>query len=629
MTEDRIKYLSEWLKYYQQQYYAGTPQISDQDYDKLEDELRALDPGNAALQQVGAAVYGQKVEHARPMLSLEKVRTSGEVFSWMDGETCVVTHKMDGSAASLVFKNKQLAVAKTRGDGKVGENITEHVKCINCPQDDLPDCEIRGEICISGVKFAALTDEMLRRGLEKPNSIRNIVAGLLHRKDNIDLCAYLDFIAYDFILDNDEFHSENEKFHELRNLGFLLPAYEFVTSDEEIDNYLQKYQDDDSKQFLTDGVVFSLNILSKQKERGTTNHHPKGKLAFKFPSEVRQTTVKDIEVDVGRTGKLTFVGIVEPVELSGAQVGRVTLHNLKYIRDHKINIGCTIEITRSGEVIPKHVRTVTEYGEYRAPLACPACGGSLEWTETGVDLVCTGLNCPAQLLGKVSNWISKVGIDGIGDSTLETLHERGWVENIHDLYLLDPLLISQIEGFGDKSAENIVNNVQMHKNIPISKFLPALGLQGLGNGVSKLILDKYPTISEVLSLKYDELLEISGIGDVLAKSLSVNVRTYIPVILKNLSEVGVKVIDGERPKEGIFTGKSFVITGTLSRGRNEIESWIVLRGGKCSSSVSKKTSYLVCNEPSTSSKYTKAEKLGTPIITEDELYEAERDISES
>lgn len=631
---NRLEELEQLIATHKQLYYKGETQLSDEEYDALEEELRQLDSESYMLQKVGYVVGDQKVKHAKPMLSLEKTKDLAELEQWVGSDECIMSEKMDGTAASLVYEQGLFRLAKTRGDGQVGENMTKHFEYISFP-DRLTlkswrnaDVEIRGEVVISKQNFDKLSADMGSRGLDLPNSIRNIVAGLLHKKSDLDLCKYLTFKAYSFIMDDSGIDSEYNIFKTLKDEGFSTPDFMVVDSSN-IKDQVIAYGDKrlNKGQFLTDGLVIAVQDLTKQLARGFTNHHPKGKIAFKFDSERAITTVVEILVDVGRTGKISFVAKVKPVELSGASISKVTLHNAKYIRDHDIGVGAEIEITRSNEVIPKHCRTVNSYTNITFPDCCPSCKESLSWSSTKVDLLCTNQACPAKALGKVEHWIKVVGIDNIGESTLQQLFEE-LVTDVSDLFRLVPEDLAGLDRMGKRSANKIVKNIQDNKEIPLETFLAALGIEGLGRGVAKLLVEHYSSIDEfhswvnrtdLLGVKCD-LMEIEGIGEVLAENIAIAITgDTFWLDIQELYQLGVVILAKEDESASPLKGMTFVITGSLSKPRKAIQNWIEQRGGKATGSVSNKTTHLVCNAKSTSSKYVKAESLGLPVITEEEL----------
>ncbi len=632
MSKKRVKELEELIIYHKQKYYKGDAEVSDLEYDSIEDELKSLSPDSYALKLVGFEVIDDKIEHASPMLSLNKSREPSDIVDWMDGEECIIADKMDGSSASLVYQKGVFQLAKSRGDGAFGENLTKYFKYIKVPKifKKAPlknsSIEIRGEVCISKKNFEKLSIEMEKRELEKPKSIRNIVAGLLHKKRDLDLCNYLDFIGYEIITSDFQLKSEKDKLTILKNEGFLIPGYTIINSAAELNDSINNYSETISENhYLTDGLVISVNDLEIQIGRGFTGHHPKGKIAFKFKSDSAVTKVKDIIIDVGRTGKLTFVGVVEPVELSGATVQKVSFHNVKYIKENNLNIGCEIQITRSGEVIPKHEKTITENGEFQFPENCIICNEKLDLNETGIDLVCNNNNCKARIYGRISNWINVNGIENIGDGTLEKLYNENLVTRIEDLYKLKIEDMANLEKLGEKSSKKIIANILKSKDSNLITFLSGLGIDGLGSGVSKLIAKRFPNIEELKKGTINDFLEIKGIGEILAKNIYEGLNSFGWQLYSRLDGIGFKIAcetsgDTLNDESKKFNNKSFVITGKLSKPRKEIEKFIEVNGGKSSKTISKNTSFLVCNEKSNSSKYLKAEKLGIEIISEESLF---------
>lgn len=633
MKDKRIAELERLIIHHKQKYYRGETEISDEEYDAFEDELRKLDPHNYVLQVVGYEVTEQKVRHDRPMLSLDKTREPTEAVDWMAGDPCVISDKLDGSSASVIFAGGVFSLAKTRGDGVFGENITPYFAHIRAPKLLLSDAwrgknvEIRGEVCITRDDFEKLAGEMKRRGLGRPSSIRNIVAGLLHRKDNLDLCRYLEYFAYEVFCDELDIPTEMDKFRLLTEEGFGVPRYRRITTGDELFESIAEYSArtaDGGYDYLTDGLVLSVDDVRAQIDRGFTAHHPKGKLAFKFKSGVATTTVRDIEVNLGRTGRLTFVGIVDPVKLSHATVRRVTLNNVKYIRDHRINVGAVIEITRSGEVIPKHERTLEPAGDYPFPERCPVCETQLKPSDTEVDLVCPNELCPAKRKNRVAHWIAMVGIDNIGDETLAKLFEKELVEGIEDLYDLDWRRLSELDKLAEKSARKIVENIQNNKKVPLENFLAGLGIDGLGKGVAALIAERYPKLEHLRGVSEEDLASIPGIGEVLARNVVSSMASFGWELHERLAARGIEVLPAApqaRAGENPLSGETFVITGALSEPRGKIKKRIESAGGKVAGAVSGNTDYLVCNEVSGSSKYKKAQELGVSIIDEEKLAE--------
>ena len=626
IISEREKELEGFILKHKRLYYTGNAEISDIEFDKKEDELRVLNPENKALFSVGFDTFEEKIKHKRPMLSLGKTRDPQDVCDWLEGERAIVSYKMDGSAASLIFFDQKFLMAKTRGDGVFGENLTPYMKYLDFPKKidfSEKEIELRGEICITRSNFDRLSEEMVKRELPRPNSIRNVVAGLLHRKDHRDLCKYLDFITYEIFSDETLIKNEKEEFDLFKKNGFSIPKIVTdIVTDEDVKNVIEDYQEYlDEYQYLTDGLVFSIDDLDSQLERGFTNHHPKGKMAFKLKSDLAVSRVKDIEISVGRTGKLTFVGIIDPVYLSNANVKRLTFHNVKYIKDHNLNIGAKIQITRSGEVIPKHEKTLESSGIYKFPENCPFCKQKIIMSETGIDLLCLNENCSSRALGHIENWISIIELEDLGEETIRRFFELKLVRSIEDLYKITREDIMFLEGFGEKSADNIINSIKSKKEIGFAKFLAALGIDGMGKGTAKVIAGEISTFEELLKKNEEELSAIHGIGDVLAESILMGAKGFGNDLYEKLKTYNISISASRlNNKEGKYAGKIFVITGSLSKSRKDIAAYIEENGGKVSGSVSKNTSYLLCNKPSNSSKYKKAEKLSIKIITEKDLF---------
>lgn len=604
---------------HKQLYYTGNAEISDQEFDRLEEELRNLYPASPVLSKVGYSP-ADKIPHKRPMLSLEKVKDIDQLKKWIGSTPCVVSEKLDGSSCSIIYRWGEFYQAKTRGDGQFGENITEHINFINFPHkvaefSDFEEVEVRGEVIITRDDFLKLIKAVLELGQEPPSSMRNCVAGLLHRKTDKHLCKYLTFCAYD----SDYSYSAREHIQLLKlgDSGFKTPFWILFPEGNTLEEVM-KISDHDY--YLTDGLVISIDDREDQLSRGFTDHHPKGKIAFKFASEEAETTIKGILTDVGRTGKVTFVGEVEPVELSGAVISRVTLHNASYIEDHSINIGSQILITRSNEVIPKHVKTLASSGNYTFPTICPSCFSSL--VREGVDLYCKNEKCPAQAIGKIANWIKMLSIDSIGDETLGKMFNTGLIEAIPDLYKVTVADLMKMDKLGKRSATKIVENIQNTKEIPLEIFLSACGIPNVGMGTAKLLTINYLSLDKIFEvvLSGRSFSSIEGIGSVTSASLIKYFSGSGQELVQRLRQAGVSIKDAEDLSNRPLSGLRFVITGTLSKPRKAVENWIETYGGKLSGSVSAQTNYLVCNELSGSTKSRKATELGVKVITEEDLY---------
>ena len=437
MKKNRIQELEKLILNHKELYYQGKAKISDEAFDELEIELKKLDVSNPVLQLIGHRQVDSnlKVEHQRKMLSLDKTYDEKDLYKWIGKEDVVSVFKIDGSSCSLIYDKGHLVMAKTRGDGQSGENISK--KALFIP--DIPkftpgekSFEVRGEIYCIESQFIHLSKAMKELNLEAPASQRNIVAGLLGRKENIHLAKYLSFKSFD-ILTDEKFKKEHEKLEELKNLGFLTPDYEIHKSGENVDKTIEEAKEFiGNGDYLIDGLVFIYDDLKLHNELGETSHHPRYKIAYKFAGVTKTTAINAIEWGVSRNGLLTPVALVEPVELSGAMIGRVTLHNFGMVQNFQLKVGDKIEIIRSGEVIPKFISVVEQSKKaFSYPTICPSCDSGLVIHD--IWLMCENNQCPAKVKEEILNYIHKAGIDDLSDKRLDEMMNKGLVKEIPDL----------------------------------------------------------------------------------------------------------------------------------------------------------------------------------------------------
>ncbi|WP_408098319.1 NAD-dependent DNA ligase LigA [Peredibacter sp. HCB2-198] len=624
MKTARIQELEKLILHHKELYYTGHAEISDEKYDKLEAELKSLDPENPVLQLVGfkQAESTSKVEHQRKMLSLDKTYDETDLAKWIGKHEVVSVFKIDGSSCSLIYENGHLVTAKTRGDGQFGENITK--KAVFIP--DIPKhvgnkgtFEVRGEVYCVEKNFFTLSKEMQDMGLEAPTSQRNIVAGLLGRKENIQLCRHLSFQAFD-IIDDEEFTKEHQKLDALKGLGFITPDYEIHKAGKDLKERIAEAKNFmSSGDYLIDGLVVVYDDLKHHAELGETSHHPRYKIAFKFAGETKVAKINEIEWGVSRNGTLTPVALIEPTELSGAMIGRVTLHNFGMVQNFQLKAGDKIEIIRSGEVIPKFLGVVERSdGEFTHPTNCPSCSSKLVIHD--IWLQCENDLCPAKIKEEILNYIFKANIEDVSDKRLDEMINKGLVEGIPDLYRLrheDFLLLDKVK---DKLATKMFENIQKTKHQSLAQFISAIGVEGVSIAKSeKIIAQGYNTLEKIQDLTVEKMLQIEGFAEKSSESILASLRKKKPLIDELLS-VGVVVkADETASGEGPLKGLSFCLTGALSQPRPQIEKLIKQNGGIIAG-VSKNLSYLVTNdEDSTSSKYVKATSLKIPIIKEDQL----------
>lgn len=624
MKTHRIQELEKLILHHKERYYQGQAEISDEKYDQLEAELKTLDPENPVLNLVGfkQSEATNKVEHQKKMLSLDKTYDEAALAKWVAKGDVVSVFKIDGSSCSLIYENGHLVTAKTRGDGQFGENITK--KAVFIP--DIPkhvsgnrSFEVRGEVYCVEKNFFTLSKEMQEMNLEAPTSQRNIVAGLLGRKENIQLCRHLSFQAFDIITE-EKFTKEHQKLDVLKGMGFVTPDYEIHKSAKDLKGRIAEAKDFMSQgDYLIDGLVFIYDDLKLHNELGETSHHPRYKIAFKFAGETKTAKINEIEWGVSRNGTLTPVALIEPTELSGAMIGRVTLHNFGMVQNFQLKAGDKIEIIRSGEVIPKFLGVVSRSrGEFTYPSHCPSCDSKLVVQD--IWLSCLNERCPAKIKEEILNYIHKAGIDDVSDKRLDEMIIKGLVEHIPDLYRMrveDFFLLDKVK---EKLATKMYENIQKTKQQSLSQFISAIGVEGVSVAKSeKIIAQGYNTLDKILSLTLEKMLEIEGFAEKSSLSILESLKKKTPLI-EELLAVGVvvkadEVVSGEGP----LTGLKFCITGELSQPRPQIEKMIKQNGGVIAG-VSKNLSYLVTNEDdSTSSKFVKAKALGIPIINEDKL----------
>lgn len=618
----RIKGLVKEIKKHKALYYNGTPEIDDESFDRLEDELKKIDPNNKILKTVGYNTSkGEKVRHEKKMLSLNKEYNIDSLKNWVNEKPVFALFKIDGSACSLIYKNGLFSLAKTRGNGEFGENITSSCKFLkDIPNEisDMSDLEIRGEVFCTIENFKKLCIEMDKRGLDKPKSPRNVVAGVLGRKDHKDLASFFSFFAFELLSDKDL--NEDVKHENLFKLGFQTPPSNLIKNSEQLEDFIKKTKDFMSNgSYLIDGAVFSINDVQEQKKLGYTSHHPKYKMAFKFQSEGTTTKLNDIAWQISRFGVYTPVGIVEPVEVDGATISKVTLHNLKTVELYNLKKGDLIKIVRSGEVIPKFLEVVqSSNNKMDIPFKCEYCGNRL--LSDDVRLVCDNLNCTGRHSEYILNFVQKIGIDDLSDKRLEPMIKSKMISSIPDIYKITKKDLLSLPQTKDKLADKILLNINNSKNVDIVKFLSSLNfVGGARKSTEELISQGYDSFEKLFNLKIDDLLEIDGFADKKANDYLESLNQN-KIIIDELLKLGFNVMFPSK-KSDVLVGKTFCITGDvkIANNRKEFEELIKSNGGKCSSSVSSKTDFLICNEKSSSSKYKKAEELKIQILTEEDF----------
>jgi DNA ligase (NAD+) len=578
-----------------------------------------------------ATTGGAKIKHDQPMLSLQKTYDRDELVSWMDGEVTVATIKVDGVSLSAVYENGALVLAKTRGNGLVGEDVTSKVAWVPDVLPRLgPDAqkgrlEVRGELYCTESQFLRLSERMLELGLERPTSPRNIVAGLLGRKTHVDLARYFNFFAFSVVDQSAGLghKTETETIAWLEQQGFRLPHPRQLTGPDEIDEYLayaKRLMEEDDVGI--DGAVFSYDSYARQRALGNTSHHPRYKMSFKWQGQTAVSTIVEVMWATSRLGIVTPVAVIEPVTLSGASITNVTLHNAAHVKAYNLKAGDRIEIVRSGEVIPKFLQVVeAAAGEFAWPEKCPACKAALVFDD--VRLKCPNTEtCPAQLMGVILNWIRCAEIDDLSDKRLQHLVDQGLVSTVPDLYRLTEAQFFAIPQTKEKMAAKLYGNIQKSRTLPLARFLSGLGIEGQGQTTWEKLLDHFPGLQAVLDATPEQIAAVEGFAEKTAEQITTGLALR-RALIDELLAVGVKPDESAlsaRPTNGPLSGATLVITGALDAPRADVEKAIKAAGGKVASSVSKHTTAVVTDEPgSTSSKMKKAQELGIPVWSGAEL----------
>jgi DNA ligase (NAD+) len=564
------------------------------------------------------------------MLSLQKTYDVNELVRWMGNKPIIGTWKIDGNSVSLVYERGVLKEAKTRGNGVVGEVVTDKVVWVSDVVRILPepiDIEIRGELYCNEEGFSLLSEAMEKLNLELPTSPRNIVAGLLGRKQYAHLMQYVSFFAFEPITDNvlHMFKTERQRVDWLQGHGFNVPHPRFITNEQELNLYLEEVKTAISESDIgIDGAVFTYDDLKLHGELGVTAHHPRYKMSFKWQGATATSKIENILWSTSRLGIVTPVAVIRPVNLSGATITNVTLHNASMVKNYHLKPGDEIEIVRSGEVIPKFLRVTKRFdGPLQIPEKCPECKTPLVYDE--VRLNCPNTEeCPAQKMRSILNWIEMVEIEDMSEKRLGLLMDRALVKTIPDLYRLTEKDFLSLPQTKEKMAQKLMAAIDATRSVDLVRFLCGLGIQGAGKTSWQKLLTELGGLETLLEAKPEEIAAMNGFAEKSADQIVSGLRQKKSLI-KELLKVGVnpqwKVV--KPAANAPLLGKQFVITGALSRPREEIAELIQKAGGQVSSSVSKNTFALVTEETdSNSSKMQKARSLGTKIWSEAELLRA-------
>lgn len=630
------------------------PTITDQEYDSYLRELYEIEEKNPDIvrddspsQRAGGKVLSEfnKITHKIPMLSLSNVFNEEEIRlfdSRIRKEGIIPKYvcelKIDGLSVSLRYEKGKLVSAATRGDGITGEDITNNVKTIKTIPLMLNkeiDIEVRGEIYISKKMFNEVNKTRREKGLEEFQNCRNLAAGSIRQLDS-SVAASRKLDSWIYHLPNPSDYGIKTHYDALmfmKDLGFKVnPNNKLVNNIDELLDFIDtKSRERDNLPYDIDGIVIKLNNISDQKIMGFTAKYPKWATAYKFPAKVVLTKLKDIIFTVGRTGQITPNAVLDPVLVQGSTIRRATLHNEDYVKQKDLKIGDTVSIRKAGDVIPEVIESIKERRsgnekDFVMIANCPICGSKLIKKEGQVDYYCTNLKCDARNIEKLIHFVDRhaMNITGLGERIIEDFYNMGFIRNIVDIYNLKSHRedLIELEGFGNKSVDNLLLAIENSKNNSLERLIFALGIEQVGEKTAKVLAKKYETLDNLMNAKLEELIEINDVGEIIAKSIveffnnEENIRT-----IDLLKKIGINILfKGEKAKEKEdFLNKTFVVTGTLNNySRDEIKEKIENFGGRTSESVSKKTDVVIVGE-NPGSKYDKALKLGIEIWNEEEL----------
>ena len=659
-AKKRIKELRKIVEYHANKYYnEDNPEISDFEYDMLMVELRNLEKqypefisSDSLTQKVGGKVKEgfKKVEHEVPLQSLQDVFSFAEVREFLDRiekqalenniseVSYVVETKIDGLSSALEYKEGKFVRGATRGNGLVGEDVTENLKTIKTIPKEIKDkinITVRGEVFIAKKEFEKMNEERQENEEELFANARNAAAGSLRQLDsNITRQRPLDIYIFNVQkIEGKDFNSHYEELEYLVKQGFNVnPVRIYCKTQEEVIKAIEKIGEDREKlTFGIDGAVVKVDNLAFREILGTTSKVPRWAVAYKYPPEQKETILKDIICQVGRTGVITPMAILEPVVVAGSKISKTTLHNEDFIKEKDLRIGDTVVLQKAGDVIPeivsckKEKRTGKEKIFYM-PKICPVCGAKAVREEGEAATRCTGIECPAKLFRNLVHFVSReaMNIDGLGENIISQLQEKKLISNIADIYDLTFEQIASLKKNGTKFAQNLINSINKSKQNELYRLITALGIRHVGTKAAKVLARKYRTIDNLANASFESLSETSDIGEVVANSIiDFFAQEQTKDLIQRLVKAGVNIKQEENDQkiDQRFAGKTFVLTGTLEHfTREEAGNIIEKFGGKVSGSVSKKTSFVLAGEEA-GSKLTKANELGIQVLSEQEFME--------
>lgn len=651
--KERIGELTRLLNQAGYQYYVlDDPQMQDFEYDQLLRELETLEAQypqwkqpDSPTQRVGGAALSkfEKVTHAVPLMSLQDVFSMEELEDFLTKileqypkTAFSVEPKVDGLSVALEYENGLFVRGATRGDGVVGEDVTENLKTIPSIPMAIPNAParliVRGEVFMPKESFRKLNEEQEAEGKPLFANPRNAAAGSLRQLDpKIAAKRRLDILVFNVqMAEGVEFETHSQSLQYLRDLHFKVIPSQILSDSKEIGKAVEAINE--NRENLTcdiDGAVIKVDSLALREQLGTTAKFPRWAAAYKYPPEIKPTVVEDIVVQVGRTGVLTPKAVVRPVRLAGTTVTNATLHNQDFITQRDIRIGDTVLIRKAGEIIPEILEVdLSKRPEntqpYRLPACCPVCGAPTEREEDGAFLRCTGAECPAQLSRNLAHFVSRdaMDIEGFGSAIVDALIEKGYLKSPADIYYLTLDELKSLWQKGDTAANNLLTAIEESKQQDVSRLIYGLGIRQVGAKTARVLATAFGNLENLMAADVETLTQVEDIGEITAESIvSWFSQPQSVHLIRRLKEAGVNMESLRKITDTRFAGKTFVLTGALTKfTREEASQKIELLGGKVSGSVSKKTSFVVVGE-NAGSKERKARELGIPLLTEDDFLE--------